>query len=63
VLKLIALIFAVFSRIFSKLLVFNFMTINLFTVSKYLPAGKESWCKEKIMCDVTMSAADNFVFE
>jgi len=25
--------------------------------------GKESWCKEKIMCDVTMSAAANFVFK
>jgi len=30
---------------------------------EYLWAGKGSWCKEKIMCDVTMSAAANFVFE
>jgi len=30
---------------------------------KRLSQGKGTSCKEKIMCDVTMSAAANFVFE
>jgi len=50
-----ALIFAVFSQLLSKFLVFNFIKINLFTVFRIPRAGKRSWCKEKIMYDVTMS--------
>jgi len=38
ILKFFALIFAVFSQILSKFLVFDFMTINLFTVFK-IPSG------------------------
>jgi len=39
------------------------MTINYLLFSEYLRAGKWNWCKEKIMCDVTMYAAANFVFK
>jgi len=39
------------------------MTIIFLLFSEYFRAGKGSWCKEKIMCVVTMSAEANFVFE
>jgi len=31
--------------------------------SEHLRAGKGGWCKEKIMCDVSMFAAANFVYK